>query len=240
MEVSRCGQWWIGHVALYVPPLCVILLVDCHLYRYGWTHIWSHACSQYCCIWFSVPFPSVRPGSYFWWLQLQHRGELTAVCIAAVSHRVVNSLKCLSFGSITLQLHLVEVFLEPWLAVVEWWGRWSRKEARSPEDDIVSYKSQWNEWQLTCTFNSSWIRLRISVLRIAAGDSNGPVICSKSVRYCWFVCRDISWWITADISFLIDIKRTFFDRKDVWLCLSHDIAGILHESEAHHQVWIIG
>jgi len=185
-------------------------------------------------------YSNVHPGSYFWWLQLQRRGEQAGVCIAAVSHWVAHCLKCLSFCLIRLQLHLVEVFLEPCLAVVECWGRWSRNGVGSPEDFIVSYKSKWNEWQPTCTLVSRWIRLCIAALRIAAGDSNSPAICSKSVRCCLIVCRDISWWMTADISFVIDIKWSFFDGKHVWWCLSQDIAWILHELHTNHQVLMYG
>jgi len=178
----------------------------------------------------------VHPGSYVRWLQLQCRGGLTGVCIAAESHQVAHWLKHLSLGSIRLQSHMVQVCLGTWLAVVEWWGRWSRKEVGSPEHSIVSYKSKWNEWQPTCTINSSWILLRIGAQRIAAGDSNSHAICSKLVR-CWlFVHRDTSWWTTADISYLRDITRTFFDGKDVWWFLSQDIARILHESHANYQV----
>ena len=108
----------------------------------------------------------------------------------------------------------------------------------SSEDDIVRYKTKCNEWQPTCSFNSSWILLRIAALRIAAGDSNGLAICSKSVWCCLFVYRDTSWWTAADISCLLDIKRTFFDRKNVCWCLSQDIAGIFHESHANHHVII--
>jgi len=114
------------------------------------------------------------------------------------------------------------------------------KEVGSPEDYIVSYKSKWNEWQPTCIFNSSWIRLCIAALRIAARDSNGPPISSKSVPCCLFVCSDILWWTTADISFLIDIKWTFFNGNEVWWSLSQDIAGILRESHAKHQVLMHG
>ena len=46
--------------------------------------------------------------------------------------------------------------------------------------------------------------------------------------------------MTADISFLIDIKWTFLDGKDVWWCLSHNIAGIWYESHPNHQVWMYG
>ena len=129
-----------------------------------------------------------------------------------------------------------ELFLAPWLAVVEWWGRWSLKEVGSPEDCIVCYKSKWNQWRPTCIFNWSWIRLCIAALRIARGNSNGRAICSKSVRCCSFVCRDISWWMTAAIPCLIDITRKSFDGKDVWRCLSQHIAGILRESHTNHQV----
>ena len=163
------------------------------------------------------------------------RGQ-TGVCIAAVSRREAPCWKRLSFGLIRLQSPLVEVFLEPWLAVVETWGRWSRKEVGSAEDYIVSYKSKWNEWQPTSTFNPNWILLCIGALRIAAGDSNVRAICSKLVQCCWLVYRDTSRWTIADISCLIDIKRTFFHGKDFWWCLSEDIAGILHESHANYQV----
>jgi len=168
---------------------------------------------------------NLHPGPYIRWLQLQRCSRLTGVCVATDSHRVAHWSKRLLFGSIRLQLHLVEVFLEPWLAVVERWGRLSWKEVESPDDYIVSYKSKWNDWQPTWSINSSWILLRIAALHIAARHYNGPTICSKSVRCCLFVYRDTSWWTTADISCLIDIKRTFFDGKDSWCCLSQDITG---------------
>jgi len=79
------------------------------------------------------------------------------------------------------------------------------------------------------------MRLHIAARHIAAEDSNGPVICSKSVQCCLCVSRDKLWWMIADISFLIDIKMTFFDGIDDWWCLSQDIAGILHESHTNHQ-----
>jgi len=59
---------------------------------------------------------------------------------------------------------------------------------------------------------------------------------SKSVWCCLSVYRVTSRWTTADISCLIDLQSSFFDRKDVWWCLSQDIAGILHEPHANYQV----
>ena len=61
----------------------------------------------------------LRPGSYFWWLQLQRRGGLTGVCVAAVSQPGAHSMKCPWSGSIRIQSPQAEVFVEPWLAVVE-------------------------------------------------------------------------------------------------------------------------
>jgi len=163
-------------------------------------------------------------------------GGLTGVCVAAVSLCMAHCLKPLSFGSIQLQPHLVEAFLESWHADVEMWGRWLRKEVGCAQDYIVSYISKWDDWQPTCTFNSSWILLRIGALRITAGDSNGHAICSRSVRCCLFVYRDTSRWTTAVIACLIYIKDIFFDGKDIWWCLSQDIVGIFHESHSNHQV----
>ena len=120
MEVSHYGQRSIDQVALHVLQLGVMLLVDRCLHRFGLIHIRSHAASHCCCLQFYTVFLYVRPGSCFWWLQLQHWSGLTGVCGAAVSHRVAHRLSRLLFGSIRLQLYLVEVFLEPSLAVVEW------------------------------------------------------------------------------------------------------------------------
>jgi hypothetical protein len=116
------------------------------------------------------------------------------------------------------------------------WERWSPKVVGSAEDYIVSYKSKWNAGQPTCTFNSSWILFQIGALHIAAGDSNGRKICSKSVQSCLYVYRDTLRRTTADISCLIDIERTFFNGKKVCWSVSQDIAGILHESHANYEV----
>ena len=59
---------------------------------------------------------------------------------------------------------------------------------------------------------------------------------SQSVRHCVLVYRDTWRWTTADISCLTDIKRSFFDGKNIWWCFSQDIAGIFPESLANYQV----
>jgi hypothetical protein len=46
-----------------------------------------HAAAYYCGVQFYILFVNVRPGIYFRWRQLQRRGGLTGVCIAAVSQR---------------------------------------------------------------------------------------------------------------------------------------------------------
>jgi hypothetical protein len=213
-----------------------MLFVDRCLHRYGLTHIPSHAPTDACFFPFFIPFLNVCPGIYFWLQQLYSFGGLTCVCITAVSHWVAHWLRRLSFGMIRPQKHLVEVFLEAWLPVVERSGGWSWKEVGSLEDYIVSYKSKCNECQPTGSFNSSQILLGIGVLCTAAGDSNGAAICSKSVCICFYVYRDTSWWMTANISFVIKIQKTFFDGKDVWWSLSEVITGILYESHANDQV----
>jgi hypothetical protein len=195
MEVYPYGTGSIGHIALYVPQLCDIFIVGHRLNWYGLTHVRSHAASYSSCIQFYVPFENVCSGSYFQWLQLQHRTRLTGVCVAAVSRCVVHCIKRLSFGSIRLQSHLGEVFLGSWLAGVETWRRWSRKEVGSAEDYIVSYKSKWNEWQPTYMFHSSSILLRIGTLSEATGDSNGRAIFfSQSENVCLFTCIHHDEW----------------------------------------------
>ena len=56
---------------------------------------------------------NIRPGPYFRWLQLQRRGGLTGVCVAAVSQPGVHWMKRLLFGSIRIESHRAEVFVEP-------------------------------------------------------------------------------------------------------------------------------
>ena len=165
-------------------PLCTPAVR--HIFSWpSFTQIWidSHPIA-WCFLFLLLPvlrtFLNVRPGSWFRWLQLQRRSWLTGVCVAAESRQGAHCMKHLSFGSIQPQSHLEEVFREIWLAVVEVWGRWLRTEVGSAEDYIVSYKSKWNEWLPTCTFNSSWI-LRC----IAAGDCNGHAI---SVSWSDVVC----------------------------------------------------
>jgi len=73
--------------------------------------------------------------------------------------------------------------------------RWKRK-VESPEEYIGSYRSDRNEWLPTCTVHSRCILVR--------GDSNGPVIYSKSVKWCLFVNLqgyidvNTSWYLVFD------------------------------------------
>jgi len=79
-----------------------------------------------------------------------------------------------------------------------------------------------------------WVQMQV------AGDSNGPVMCSKLVPCRFFVYSDTLCWTTAEISSLMNINRTFFDWKDVWWCLLQDISGILHEMHSNDHVMLYG
>jgi hypothetical protein len=59
------------------------------------------------------------------------------------------------------------------------------------------------------------------------------------IVYCCFF-RDSLKWATADISCLIDIERKFLDRKNIWWCLSQQIAGILHDIQTKYLVMTYG
>jgi len=119
MVVCHSGQGWIGHGALYVHQLYIILLVDCLLHRYGATHTQSHAAANYCYIWFYVLFLIVAPVSYFQWLQFRHHRGLIGVCIATVTEPGEHSMKCPLFSSIRIESHWAGAFVTWWLAVVE-------------------------------------------------------------------------------------------------------------------------
>ena len=51
----------------------------------------------------------MRPGLYFWWLQLQRCGGLTGVCVVAVSQPGARLMKQPSFVSIQIQSRRAEV-----------------------------------------------------------------------------------------------------------------------------------
>jgi hypothetical protein len=63
---------------------------------------------------------------------------------------------------------------------------------------------------------------------------------SQSDGGCLLVCKDTLKWTTADISCLIDIQRKVFAGKNVWWCLSHHNAWILHKIHANSQVMKYG
>jgi hypothetical protein len=76
-----------------------------------------------CCLLLRCPalctFFNVRPGKCCQLLQLQSRGVLTAVCVAAVSRPGAHSEKCPLFGSSWIESHRADVFVVPCHAVVE-------------------------------------------------------------------------------------------------------------------------
>jgi hypothetical protein len=78
------------------------------------------------------------------------------------------------------------------------WNRWEiwMQKVESPEEYIVSYRSQRNEWLSTCIFYSWYI--------LVGADSNGSAICIKSVRWWLLVCLqgyivvNNSWYLVFD------------------------------------------
>jgi len=63
---------------------------------------------------------------------------------------------------------------------------------------------------------------------------------SRSNDVCLFICRDTLMWTTAEIICLINIRRKFFHREEVWWCLSQQIGGILHEAHTNYEVMMYG
>jgi len=233
-DIYHSGQRKIGRGALYVHQLYLILLVDCLLYWYGATHIWLHDAAYYCCIRSYILFSNVRSGPYFRWLQLQRRGGLTGVCVAAVSQPGVHWMKRPSFGSIRIVSHRAEVFVEAWLAVVEQVRKMIMKSGKSW--GIYSKLQVTREWMtvdlhILLNVYLAAYRCKLQVIQMVPRFA-----VSRSDDVSLFVCRDTLKWTTADVSCLIDIKRKLYDGKVVWWCLSQHIAGILHETEANYHV----
>jgi hypothetical protein len=69
-----------------------------------------------------------------------------------------------------------------------------------------------------------------------AGVPNRSAICNLSARCCVFVAWDSEPSMTLEISRLYDINNICFPGKDIWWCLSQEIPGILHETEAKNRV----
>ena len=104
---------------------------------------------------------------------------------------------------------------EPWLAVVDTWGRWSWEEVGRAEVYIVSYQSKWDEWQPTCMFDSSWI-----LLRIAAGESTGRAISvSRSDVVCWFTATYRDEWVLISRVWEIQKGHPSTERTSGDVCL---------------------
>jgi len=181
---------------------------------------------------------NVRPGSYFRCLLLKRCGALTGVCVAVVSQPGAHWMKRPSCGSIRIQSHWANVFVGPWLPVVEMVRKMITKSGKSC--------GIYSKLQVT----RGWMTVNLHVLlKIypAAYSCNLQVIpmflqfaVSRSDVGCLFVCWDRLKWTTADVLCLIDIKREFFDRKFVWWCLSQHNTGFLHEMYADYQVMMYG
>jgi hypothetical protein len=211
-----------------------MLSVDRLLYRYGATDIRLHAAAYYCCVRFYVLFLNLRPWPYFRWLQLQCHGVLTGVWVAAVSQPGAHWMKRPSFGSIRIELHQADMFVEPWLAIVEKVRKMITKSGKS--------------WGIYCKLlvTREWVTVNLHVLlkihpaayccKLEVVSTVPRFAVCQSDDVCLFVCWDTLKWMTADISCLIDTKRKFFDGMVVWWCLAQHLAGILHETYANYHV----
>jgi len=118
-EVSHYTMLQIGHAAIYVQQLNIILYVDSGQPWYRCTHLWSHDAFYGCCFQFDGLFLTVGPGWYLGWLHSECCGGLSGVCVEDVPEWVAYWMKHLSFCSIVIHSYLVEVFLEAWFAGVE-------------------------------------------------------------------------------------------------------------------------
>ena len=212
-----------GHGALYVHRLYIILLVDQLLYWYGATHIQLHAAAYYCCVQFYILFLNVSPWPNFQWLQSQCRSGLTGVCIAAASQPGQHWMKRPSFGSIWVESHRAEVIVELCLGGVEKVRKMITKSGQSWA--IYSKLQVTREWmtvnlQVVLKVHPPVHRCKLEVIPTVPG-----IAVSRSADVCSSVWGDILRWTTDDIWCLIDIPRKFFDTTVPWRCLSPHIAS---------------
>jgi hypothetical protein len=119
MKVCRCGQGYIGHGAHYLQHVYSILFADRCLYQYGATHIRLRDAAYYSWVRFNICCWNVIPSLCFRWLELQRRGGLTGVCVAAVSQPRAHWMKRQLFCLIQSESHRAEVDVQPWHAIGE-------------------------------------------------------------------------------------------------------------------------
>jgi len=67
---------------------------------------------------------------------------------------------------------------------------------------------------------------------------NGSAMCSKSVPCGLLDHRDYQRCMTAEIACSMDIKKIFYNGKDIGLYLSQDILRILHKTYPANQVML--
>jgi len=234
MEVSHCWQRWIGHRALYIHQVYIVWLVYRLLYQYGATHIPLHTAAYYRYIRFYEWIWNVCSRPYFWCLRLQRRGALSSVYVGAVSQPGEHWRKRPSFGSIWIESHWVEVFVDPWVAVVE---KVRKVTTKSGMAWGIYCKLQVTRKSMMVNFH---MLLKIYPAAYCCAFWVIPMVpqfaVSRSDDVYFYVCRDRLNWTTADISCFIYITRKFFDGKVVWWWFSQYMAGILHETHDNYQV----
>jgi len=71
-----------------------------------------------------------------------------------------------------------------------------------------------------------------------SGIFRHPTIYNNSIWCCLFVSRDKLRCTTAEISWLSDMNRTFFEGKDVCWWSSQKIPGIIHETDINKHVML--
>ena len=215
MQVWHCRQSSIGHRALYVYQLCMILFVHRLLHRYGPTRIRLHGAAYYCSVRFYVLFPTCIMGRC---LELEHRIRPTGVCIAGVSEWGADFMKRPLSGSIQIQFLWAEVFVEPWLAVVEKVGSIIMKSGKSW--GIYSKLQVTREWM---TVNLH-IQLKIYPAAHSCMLQVIPTVLWFAVSrfdvICLFVFKDRLKWTIDNISYLTGIQGKFSDRKVIWWCFT--------------------
>jgi len=231
MEICRYKKRYIGYVALYVPQLCVIFSADHRWHRYGLTHIRSHAASYSCCFrcyvhffkcasWVMFSVATIAASRWTNWCLrccwVSPRGALREAPVVRLDSAPIAPGGSVS-GSMACCCRIVRKMMT----------KRSGKCWRLSSE--LQVKMEWVNANLHVQF-----KLNPAVYSRRGFQRSRDF--SKLVWCCLFVYRVTSSWTTADICCLIDLKRSFFDGKDVWWCLSHDIAGIVHESHANYQV----
>jgi len=236
---ADCAERWVGgrrafpitaaiywsHVSPCIPAVCYVVGRQ----PSAWIWIYSHSIA--CCLLFLLLLELRNIFNSVAWVKL-------LVAALAVSWWTYWCLHycCVPAGATLDETSVGQLYMDPlslrWrlsVARICWCGKGEEDDNERKCEVLRNRKLAWSRdgmytRQLARSEQDESCCVQPQVKEV----SNCPVICSMSVRCLVFVYRDSYMLMLAEIWSVSNINWTFFDRKDIWWCLSYEIPAILH------------